>query len=239
MRQAIHFRSKVSSSQRGDESLKKIQSHGSEYESIRPATPSDDARDIAWKQSARSDILSVKSREDTTRLNVMLIGASDTSWGFSIETWDDKYAFYRTLANASRTSSNISWYKYEEHFYTHTSIEKICSDKKKDRIKNALILFVVSDLDTPSYHHLDSLWRQNDIIVIHLLHPYEKNPEKYPNILTESSQIKHREYQEALIKIQKDIKSVLIHAEISFLQTSSTDNPIKLLNHFFKHRYAH
>lgn len=235
----IHFRSNMSSLQGGVGSLQKIRSRGIEYESIRPATPTDDARDIAWKQSARSDTLSVKSREDTRRLEIMLIGISDISWELTLDAWDDKYSFYTRIADASRQTSHTSGYTYTENKYTHMGIWEVSSLLKKRKIKNTLILFVTSQLESSEYTELISLWRQNDIVVMHLLHPFEEHPEKYPHILTESQSIDYKKYLDDLALATNSIKTLLSQQNISFLPASSKDNPTELLNHFFKNRYAH
>jgi hypothetical protein len=78
----------------------------------------------------------------------------------------------------------------------------------------------------------------NDIIVIHLLHPYEADPDMDSTLLFESRRIDSIRYKEALLESRTDIRKYLEKNNIAYISAVSTDNPVTLLNHFFKYRYA-
>lgn len=234
----IHFRSKQNQKHTWIGSEKKMRSRWSEYDTIHPATPYDDARDIAWKQSAKSDSLYTKSREDTMNISIRLIGIYDESWDFSLDYRDEKTKFYQTLDHACRDTSKYYKYIYDEKKYTHMSIEWVSKILRNKHLERELIIIMTSDLESIHYEGLSPLAKHNDIILLHILHPYESNPDIYTGILCESRSIDSISYKQSLTQVQKDIKEYLSNNNIAYIWGISTDNPTILLNYFFKNRYA-
>ncbi len=238
MTQIIHFRSKQNQRHLWIGSQKKMRSRWSEYDTLRPATPYDDARDIAWKQSAKSESLFIKSREDTLNIAIRLIGVYDASWDFCLEYGDEKAKFYGKIDHACRYTSSHFQHIYNEHMYTSMSIDWVSALLQKKRIEKEVIIIITSNLTYTQYEWLTLLKKHNDVICIHLLHPFESNPDIYENTLCESSLIQKIAYKKELNKAQWEISSYLSKNNIGYIAAVSTDNPVDLLNYFFKYRYA-
>ena len=233
----IHFRSHQRWRQTGLGSTRNMKQRGSEYDSLRLATPLDDARDIAWKQSLKWESLYMKSREESTDIIVSLIGIEDQSWDFSLEGENTKRDFYTHLERACHHTSIREWYSYTHHIYTHTSIYEISWELIDKHVRNKLMICIVSDLEKSHYEYLGKLAIHNDIIILHLLHPYESDTNLSTSTLIESSLIDIW-YISMLRQARENIRSYLIGDHISYLPALSTDDPTTLLNHFFKYRYA-
>lgn len=108
----------------------------------------------------------------------------------------------------------------------------------QEKIQKNIILYVVSDFEIVSYTYLTQLSKLNDVIVIHLLHPYEADPNMDSTLLFESRRIDSIRYKKALLESKADIQKYLEKNNIAYICALSTDNPVTLLNHFFKYRYA-
>jgi uncharacterized protein (DUF58 family) len=236
MRNIIHWRSHQNRGQYWLWSLKNIRWSWSEYENLRVATPYDDARDIAWKKSTKNDTLYVKSREDVANLAIRLIRIRDKSWGFTLEAWDDKDAFYRALDRACKES--MAYYRYSYDISSSPDIRSSVDWVLQKKINKNTILYTVSELDLDEYSYLSKLSKLNDVIIIHLLHPYEVDPCIADVLLSESQSIKSIQYKEALLRSRLDIRKYLVKNNIAYIPALSTDNPVNLINHFFKYRYA-
>ncbi len=234
----IHFRSKQYQKQNWIGSQKKMRARWSEYDTLHPATPYDDARDIAWKQSAKSESLYTKSREDMINISIRLVGIYDESWDFSLNYGDKKINFYHMLNTACRDTSNYYRYSYNENTYTHMGILWASERIRENQIMRELIIVVTSDLEILHYRGLSWLAKHNDIVLLHLLHPYESYPDKYSDTLCESRIVDEVSYSESLNQAQRTIKEYLSKNNIAYVSGISTDNPVHLLNHFFKNRYA-
>jgi hypothetical protein len=233
----IHFRTQKSGKQIGGGSLKKVRGQGSEYDTIRPATTGDDARDIAWKQFARSEILSIKSRQDSQNINLMLLGIEDASWDFSLENHDTKKIFYNEVREWCSDTAKMYRYLYDECLFSGESLESTMKKLIGEKTQKKLILIITSSLEISEYLGLSEIGKLNDIVIIHLLHAFELNPFSYKKMLFESSVITP-EYTKKLSERINAIKEVLIRQNISYISASTKDHPIDLLNQFFKHRYA-
>ena len=232
----ISFRTRQALKKSGEWSTKKIRSHGSEYDSIRPATIDDDARDIAWKQYARSSTLSIKSREDVSSIDISVIGISDESWEFTLEKNDDKHNFFDHLVYSSEYTSKVQKHTYKKSFFEKNSLPLVSAALSRQKVQKKLILIVVSSLDISAYETLSWLSRQNDIIIIHLFHPYEEDP--MSDTLVESSIIDTIRYKKDFSDTKTAIKNTLGKLWISYISALSSDVPSDLLNHFFKYRYV-
>ncbi len=171
-------------------------------------------------------------------ISIRLIGVYDESWDFSLNYGDEKIKFYQTLYRACEDTSRHYKHTYNENFYTHVGIQKISSLLEEKQIKKELIIIVVSDLLKIRYTWLSSIARHNDIVVLHLLHPYESKPDSYSNILCESRSIEAIPYKKSLFQAKKEIQEYLSSNNVAYISGISTENPVDLLNHFFKYRYA-
>ena len=234
----IHFRSEQNQKQNWIGSQKKMRARWSEYDTLNPATPYDDARDIAWKASAKGENLYIKSREDTLSLAIRLIGIYDRSWDFSLDFRDEKIAFYALLNRACQNTSKYYRYTYSENTYTCMGIKYVSEILRKNQVERELIIIVASDLETTQYEGLSWLAKHNDIVLLHLLHPFESHPTTYDSILCESRSINSIAYEASLNKVQKEIKEYLVKNNIAYIAWISDEDPIDLLNNFFKYRYA-
>ncbi len=116
-------------------------------------------------------------------------------------------------------------------------IERISAELKKIEKKKNLILLVTGSFESKEYQSLIPLAKHNDIIIIHTLHPYERDPQKFGSILIESKILKISQYKTTLEKVLKTLEKELITNNISYIEASTEDNPAELLNFFFKHRY--
>ena len=237
MSELIHFRTHKKWSHTGTLSSERIRARGSEYEWLRAAHPYDDARDIAWRQSLKTDTIYVKSREDTTDIRIILLGFTDMSWDFSLAENDDKYPAYKRLAHACEKSTRQGHIPYSES-PPSSDIRWIITKLVQDKTHNHLILAVISSLDRKDYEPFRKLSKHNDIIIIHLFHPYEMTPALYPTTLIESTLIDTEKYHTLFDEKQKEIQKFLIWNNIGYIKISTTENAVERLNHYFKHLYA-
>ena len=139
--------------------------------------PSDDARDIAWKQSAKSpENPYTKVRHNENATPVFLIGSIDSSWEFATRQNPlTKYDFYDRLHRALEFSSQALRFPYREE-----KGQEAISTLQKQKIQGSLILYVTASLDPHTLEVLKVLTHHNDVVILHLLHPYERSPENEP-----------------------------------------------------------
>jgi hypothetical protein len=237
MSELIHFRTYKKSSHTGESSIERIRARGSEYEWLREAHPYDDARDIAWKQSLKTEHIYVKSRESTTDISVVLIGVSDESWDFSLWENDDKHSFYATLlrlCESSTRQSHMSYLWLPSAWVDESTLDTMV----QNTIRNTLIIIVISSLDVRDYSRLGVLSAHNDLLVIHLFHPYEISPDSYPDTLMQSTLIDSKKYHILFDEKQDEVQKWLTNNTIGYIRMTTNDNPVERLNHYFKHFYA-
>ena len=218
--------------------MNKLKWRGSEYDIIRPATPYDDARDIAWKQSTKTELPYVKSREDTIKLSIQIIGIEDSGWEFSLEQNDTKKDFYRKLDISCKATSIYHGHTYESKLIKKSTLQEIGDDMRKRKIQKRVSIFVCSSLDISTYEKLYPLAHHNDIIIIHLLHPYESDPTNYTDYLFGSRCVDATDYLREMKQKKEVLKKYLSQKNISYISALSIDDPVNLLNYFFKNRYA-
>lgn len=237
MSDIIHFRTHKRWGRMNSISKSRIRWVWSEYDGIRDAEPYDDARNIAWKQSLKWTDIYIKSREDESDTQIILIWVSDTSWDFEIEKNDTKNSYYSKLDDLYRKSTKESHIRYI-HMGLCDGISWCIQSLLAAKPKNTLIIIVISSLDTSPYTELIPFAQMNDIIIIHLLHSYEATPEKYKNSLVESHIVNTLAYHTLLREQQLLIQNLLAKNGIGYLQTTNRDDHALVLNNYFKYRYA-
>lgn len=238
MRDIIHFRSSSKIEKTGTWSKKMTRTRSSDFDALREYSEWDDARDIAWKQSAKSIGTFVRLSESEQSISLLLIGDRDDGWEFWLDdSRQDKDNFYKILKEQCRYTSHRTGSIFSENVYTSKGIEDISQELRKNKEKGNLILLMTGSLELQKYQSLIPLAKQNDIIIIHTLHPYERNPEKHGRFLMTSKTPKISQYLVSLRKELTTLRKELTKNNISLIEASTEDNPATLLNFFFKHRY--
>ncbi len=238
MHDIIHFRSSSKIEKIGTWSSKMTHARSTDFDSLREYSEGDDARDIAWKQSAKWVGTFVRSTQSEQSISLMLIGDIDNGWTFQLEESSrNKHEFYKILKEQCQYTSHRNGNIYTENIYTSMGIGKISEYSIRNEKRKNLILLVTGCLKKESYKSLIPLARHNDMLIIHLLHPYERDPQNYEKLLMESRTPKISKYKIALDENLWTIQKELTRNNISYIEASTEDNPAELLNFFFKHRY--
>ena len=98
---------------------------------------------------------------------------------------------------------------------------------------NALIFICNTEIDD----QIRLLAYHNDLIYLDLYHPYERDPDT--DLLFFGKAIDRISYQVTYNKQQELRKKTITQAGWSYLQISTQDDIVTLLNIFFKKRYTH
>ena len=206
MHDIIHFRSSSKIEKIGVWSKKLTHARSTDFDSLREYSEGDDARDIAWRQSAKGIGTFVRSSQSEKGISLLLIGDIDDSWNFWLEdSRKDKNDFYKILREQCQYTSHRTWSTFSEISYTSMGIERISAELKKIEKKKNLILLVTGSFESKEYQSLIPLAKHNDIIIIHTLHPYERDPQKFGSILIESKILKISQYKTTLEKVLKTL----------------------------------
>ena len=231
MKQLIHFRSHIEGRHPGESTSQKVHGPWIEVGSIRPYVAGDDPRNIAWKKWAWIGTIYTKEREISEHVPVVLVSILNPEYAdFRTEEYPvSKKSFLNTLQRSLRESALHLRFPLEEVDSNATDIAQLQRSRS--------IILVLGDIENrktcSEFFHLS---KDNDVIFLSLTHPVELN--RFEELHWFDSRIIKQEYREAL-KWAKNIQKKLLHEHsIAVIQGSTEDNPVHLLNHFFKYRYA-
>lgn len=228
----IHIRTHLRNLRTWEGSSFQKKNSGTDIRWLRVYNQSDDARDIAWKKSLKTpNNYYTKEREETSSLQVI--------YWYVWKVWFDFYTTEhpKTKDNFSRELSDI----LEESARTlHFGCQRIDQENileyiQKNKLSWQVIIVISSSLDIDDWAGIEKYSKYNDMIVIHLFHPFEVDPTD--DTILESKIIKDT-YSEVYKKQKEYMQSYLRMHGVSILSATCEEHPDILLNHFFKHRYA-
>lgn len=199
---------------------------------IRNFDSDDNARDIAWKKSTSSDRIFTKEHESEGSTNVFFGTIGTDGFEFSTENYPiSKKDFIENLKHSIEKSS--AFFHFPLFLLENDTLKKLSAKKPK----NSIILIVSSSLDTNVWKDLEYFSKQNDVILLHLFHPFEINPSE-EDIILESKKIDTKKYGEEFWKLQEDTHNYGQKRWISIVELQTNEDPVLALNFYFKHRYA-
>ncbi|PID84114.1 hypothetical protein CSB09_02445 [Candidatus Gracilibacteria bacterium] len=209
---------------------------GDEWSDLRKYTPDDESRNIVWKRST-NPIHIISKRRDFER-SLQLIFCIDENIG-------DTFSFPRSLPSRAQwkqqSLSLLEMSAQKSRFPSKSFVGNIQSQIQtllKTKVKNHLIILISSNLEALE-SDIHVLSHHNDVIIIQVEHPFEKNPNK--NVWIEGKVFdtkKIQTYQNMRREAKEKYRQYYKKHDITvlFLDTSaSIEQP---LNNFFKYRYA-
>lgn len=200
---------------------------GSDFCDITPYTTGDDTRDISWRHSARSTTLQKKIRLDDGSFPIVVINTIGSDSGFYTEA--DTTSPYQYAWEIEDTLKN-SAHKY------HFPMRESCDIRALEWSRNNMIIYITSSLDGSSLDTLRVISEGNDIIVIHVFHPYEIAPTPWLIFDGLGLDTKRyiREFSDKKTQFQKRTYSI----QWSYLCLLTSDNIVTRVNQFFKNRFS-
>lgn len=199
---------------------------GSDFSDIWPYVVGDDTRDISWRHSARSDTIQRKMRIEEDAFSIYIIQTINTYHQFYTEESPitvDMFAW--ALQRELLQSAKKYHYKAQE-----TTLQKA------KNIKNAMIFYVTSSLDICDFEHIRGLAIYNDLIVLHVFHPYELNPTDW--LLFDWFWLKNKSYRKEFETQQKDIERLILTMDAGYLLLTTDMDITRNINQFFKNRFT-
>lgn len=221
----ILFRSHKVHSTKSGSNILTHRGRGSDFADIGPYIVWDDTRDISWKHSARTETLSKKIRIDEESFPIIVIQDIDASHGFFTEQYSKStYTLATELIERIVTSCK----KY------HFPIETIQVTPDIKNIRNSMIFYITSSLDAHQFEEIRWLTESNDLIVVHVFHPYEVSPDS--SLILWGFSVKKDSYQKEFEKIRKNIEKTIQSARWSYIMITTNTDSVSELNRFFKTR---
>ncbi len=229
MNNLIYFRTKIESHHMSEYG-KRVKGQSLDISGIRWYIPGDDPRDILWKKASGSGNIYSRDRSGTSHPTVTFVSLID---GASLDFCTDAYpqtksTYIHELESIIRESARQLHFPYQSKRHISWS-----QNTAKHTI--LIILWDIDSIDRSREYFPYS--KYNDVIFLFLLHPVELSVEKQMTMIFESWQISDT-YQEALRAYMHGWRSEFSDHRIAFLPCSTQDEPVLLLNHFFKYRYA-
>jgi uncharacterized protein (DUF58 family) len=199
---------------------------GSDFSDIWPYIVGDDTRDISWKHSARTDTIQKKVRTEEDAFPIYIIQKIDTSNEFYTE--DTKKSTHE-YATELQDILFISARKY----HCKVKASKLQEIKQK---RNSMIFYITSSLDIWDIEEIRGLARHNDLIVIHVFHPYELDPQNW--LLFDWFWLSIKSYKRDFDERRKRIEKVIQTIDAWYILTTTDMDIPSSINRFFKRRYS-
>ncbi len=176
-----------------------------------------------------------KKRDTETKLRILCINTTDPSDTFqiiNISKYEAKNKYEKTIRESARKL------KYPcEMFYGN--LETVGQTLLERACKNTLIILLSSDYNSDIPINVKRLGIMNDIIWIHLYHPWELSPNKdilfFGKIFSKK---KEEKYRQMLSHFEQEKKNALKKSNISPIFHTIDQDIETALNHFFKYRYV-
>lgn len=201
---------------------------GTDFSDIVAYIPGDDTRDISWKHSARLGTLEKKIRLEEESFPIMIVDNISENQLFSTEEIPESpYSFAQKVITAIENSAK----KY--HFPIQTSWAII----QKENIRNTMILSITTSLDMSEVHDLLWLTRANDVIFIHIFHPYELSPDDKKIFMGLS--LKRNQYTKEFSEKRQEIQDTIRKRWWDYIMMTTDMDISQTLNNFFKNRYKY
>jgi hypothetical protein len=166
----------------------------------------------------------VRTEEDS--FPILVINTIDESHGFFTDAYPkSSHQFASELTESIRESAK----KY--HFPS-----RIQADTARLKwARNHMILCITTTLDVVDIVALSGLTRDNDVIVIHVFHPYEVAPSD--DLLFAWLSLSNKWYKKEFDSKVSEIKKSVIKCGGSYLSMTTEILWVPCMNHFFKNRF--
>ncbi len=198
---------------------------GSDFSEIEPYIVWDDTRDISWQHSARTPGIQKKIRMEYDTFPIHITQTvPDTHWFYTEDGSKSAFEYANTIKDTILTSAK----KY--HYKT-----KISQIKELQHTKNSMIFYITSTLDAQDLEQIYGISRNNDLIVLHIFHPYELNPTSW--FLFDGLWINPTSYKKEFENKQKNIKKLIEGIGAGYILLTADMTAVPYLNQFFKNRY--
>lgn len=222
----ILFRSdKIHSTESGSNYLTH-RGRGSDFSDIWPYIVGDDTRDISWRHSARTDTIQRKMRIEEDAFPISIIQTIDISHGFYTEDVQKSTSEYaRDIHDTIISSARKYHYKSEESI-----LEKV---KHK---KNSMIFYITSSLEVEELALLRGLAQSNDLILLHVFHPYELDPDSW--LLFGWFWLNAKRYQQEFENKRKEVERLMRSIDAWYLLLTTDMHITPRINQFFKNRFS-
>ncbi len=233
MSSLIHFRSKYKKILSGWENIDTFSGKSIEIRGIRNFNFDDDARNIAWKKSTSSERIFTKEHEAEGSTPVFFCTLEKNGWDFCTEKYPiSKIDFTKSLLHSIKKSSEF--FRFPLYIL---DIDGDRSNLEKIQPKKSIILVVSWALEEKSLSELTKYTKQNDVILLHLFHHFEIDPQD-ENTLLDSKKIQTEKYKETFWDMKQNVQIFLKKNGISVMDIVTDEDPTLALNFFFKHRYV-
>lgn len=201
---------------------------GSDFSDIVEYIPGDDTRDISWKHSARLGTLKKKLRLEEESFPIVIGNMIQKSQWFSTKKHPKSpYEFTEELIKNIVNSAS----KY------HFPVDIVWWKIPKRKMMNAMILTLTSTLEESDIHDMLGLTTHNDLIFIHIFHPYELSP--YDDRLFAGLSLNKESYIKEFDAKKEIIKDTIRKRWGDYLMITTDMNIVHTLNSFFKNRYKY
>lgn len=199
---------------------------GSDFSDIWPYIVGDDTRDISWRHSARTDTIQRKMRVEEDTFPIHIIQTLDISHGFYTEDARTSTFEYATgLENTILSSA--------KKYHYRAQVSKLQEVKSK---KNSMIFYITSSLDRGDMDDVRGLTKHNDLIMLHVFHPYELQPEDW--LLFDWLWLSSKTYTKEFEKKQKSIEKLIQSIDAGYLLLTTDMSITPRINQFFKNRFS-
>jgi hypothetical protein len=166
----------------------------------------------------------VRTEEDS--FPILVINTIDESHGFFTDVYPkSSYQFAKELTESIRESAKK--YHFPSRIQADTEWLKWA--------RNHMILYITTTLDVADIASLSALTRDNDVIVIHVFHPYEMDPSA--DLLFAWLTLSNKWYKKEFDSKVSEIKKSVIKCGGSYLLMTTDILWVPYMNHFFKNRF--
>lgn len=192
-----------------------------------PYNPWDNIRDISWKHSAKNNGLIRKVREENDTFPLGIIDFIHENYEFYTIKDPISVGRYRNdLSENIRSSAK----KY------NFPIININTTKKYANILSSMIFIFIHDIDWQKLGDIRWLSAYNDVILVHIIHPYEVELANEEDIIISGYNINKKSYLQLHHEENKRLKEFASHNKISYLNITTRQDICDTLSQFFKHR---
>lgn len=229
----IFFRSRFSNKKILGNSLYKHKNLGTDWEGIRPYTPSHDARHIFWKKSTHFSHFFEKTFEEHSQISLILVHIQNENDFFSDaqspsrHNWKKK-SIQTISENAKIANISCKILRYPDE-------KKFLKDFFKHHFSQQMII-IFGEIACEKYEKFfKKISPQNEIIWIWNYHTFEKNPHK--NLLIEWKVFDEKslnKYLHDIFLYENFLKKFFTKHQIAFLPSDTHSDISLILNNFFK-----
>ena len=200
---------------------------GSDYSDIAPYISGDDTRDISWKHSARSVDLQKKIRLEDGSFPISVINTIGSDSCFYTER-DKKSPYQYAHEIVERISDSAKKY--------HFPIREFDSTQELEWSRNTMVFYITNGLESVELDTVRAISGGNDVIVIHIFHPYEISPTS--SLIFRGLGLDTKRYIREFGEKRKHFQQQTYSIHASYLSLMTSDMPTGKLNQFFKNRFS-